>query len=108
VHTTDSPLDGIDKHLLFDFIDACHTNVKTSEDDVIRKLRRLMSHDMFAYGTIDFGAERRLRHLGGNFPESIMDEAGAGRSTAWSRNGWARGSRFIRRLPTRQFAGLCA
>lgn len=74
---SDVPMDGTDRQLLFDFIDSCHVKTRRIEEDVVPKLRRVLAHQMFAYGTIDFGADRRLRYVGGNFPETLVDE-GAG------------------------------
>lgn len=74
---TESVLESSDKHALFDFIDACHLKAKKFDDHVFPRLKRLLACEMFAYGTIDFGGDRKLRHLGGSMPVGVIDE-GAG------------------------------
>lgn len=74
MHPSNPFLGPADKQLLFDFMDSCHMEVSSIEQDVMPRLQGLMGHRLFAYGSIDFGVGRKLRLLGGNLPGALAEE----------------------------------
>ena len=74
MHTTNPLFGGAEKQLLFEFMDSCHVHLSSIEQDVMPQLQRLLEHRLFAYGTVDFGAGRKVRLLGGNLPGALVEE----------------------------------
>lgn len=62
---------------LFDFIDQCHTDIKTDNfiQVIDQKFNELLPHQMFVYGHVNFHTYLVNDRDGGTFPEEYIDLA---------------------------------